>query len=130
MKGAPPETKYCFIHRDFHPANVLWEENKVSGVVDWPNACRGPQGVDVGHCRVNLAMLHGVEVGELFLEVYQEKVPDFSYNPYWDLVSLVDMLFGPPKVFEGWKALGITYLTDEIIMKRLDDYLLSLLNKL
>jgi aminoglycoside phosphotransferase (APT) family kinase protein len=27
-----------FIHRDFHPGNVLWRRGRVSGVVDWASA--------------------------------------------------------------------------------------------
>ena len=28
-----------FIHRDFHPLNVVWHRDRVSGVVDWVHAC-------------------------------------------------------------------------------------------
>jgi hypothetical protein len=30
--------------------NVLWEENGISGIADWINACMGPIGIDVAHC--------------------------------------------------------------------------------
>lgn len=33
-KSNKPQFKNCFIHRDYHPANVLWEDNNVSGIVD------------------------------------------------------------------------------------------------
>ena len=33
--GPPPSTSAAFIHRDFHPGNVLWTGDEVSGVVDW-----------------------------------------------------------------------------------------------
>jgi len=36
-----------FIHRDFHPLNVLWHQACVSGVVDWVHACRGPIEFDI-----------------------------------------------------------------------------------
>ena len=49
-----PDAQSVFIHRDYHPTNVLWKKGAVSGIVDWPNACRGPAGVDVAHCRINL----------------------------------------------------------------------------
>ena len=51
VQGQRPESRECFIHRDYHPANVLWQDGRVSGIVDWPSACRGPAGIDVGHCR-------------------------------------------------------------------------------
>ncbi|SEQ72727.1 Phosphotransferase enzyme family protein [Virgibacillus subterraneus] len=130
LTGPRPKTTDCFIHRDYHPANVLWDEGLVSGVVDWVNGCRGPRGVDVGHCRVNLAMLYGVETADGFLKAYQQQAGScFTYNRYWDLLSLTDMLVGPPEVYPGWEAFGVSGLTNEMMKERLDKYVLSLLNQ-
>lgn len=117
-----------FIHRDYHPTNLLWVNGEVSGIVDWVNGCIGPAGVDVGHCRVNLAQLHGVEAADLFLASYLRYAGDsFVYDPYWDLISLVDYVYWGPEVYSGWVDLGFTSLTDELVKRRLDDYLNSLL---
>ncbi|GIO23295.1 phosphotransferase family protein [Oceanobacillus sp. J11TS1] len=127
-----PEPSYTpiFIHRDFHPTNVLWEGTKVSGVVDWTNGCLGPAGIDVGHCRWNLAMLYGVEAAETFLIAYQGKTKtQFSYDVYWDIVSLMDVLEGQPEVYSGWEVFGKTDITVEVMMKRMDSYARSLLEK-
>ncbi|MEK3889149.1 phosphotransferase family protein [Bacillus sp. FSL K6-3431] len=126
-----PKVKDCFIHRDFHPANVLWSRNAVSGVVDWVNACRGPAGIDVGHCRTDLALLHGISVADAFLDAYIMHAGDsFQYNPYWDILSVIDILFGTPEVYPGWTALGVTELTDQMMEERLDAYLVSLLKRI
>jgi aminoglycoside phosphotransferase (APT) family kinase protein len=131
LNGPRPKVEECFIHRDYHPANVLWSENKVSGVVDWVSACIGPAGIDVGHCRVNLAMLSGVRTADLFLAAYQDYTADFfTYEPYWDLLSLADILDGPPEVYSGWTALGVTGLMNQLMEERLDEYLVSLLGRL
>lgn len=130
VKGPRPCCTPCFIHRDYHPANVLWDQGRVSGVVDWVNACRGPAGVDVGHCRVNLAMLFGVQTADAFLTAYQQQAGLlFEYTPYWDLVALIDILFEPPSVYPGWTALGVTGLTDRLMVERIDDYMISLLTR-
>lgn len=131
VKGPRPKTRECFIHRDYHAANVLWTGNKVSGIVDWVNACKGPAGIDVGHCRVDMAQLHGVENSDAFLTAYQKHAGElFLYDPYWDLIALIDILFGPPEVYPGWPALGVKGLTNEIIAHRLDEYMLSLLKRI
>lgn len=120
-----------FIHRDYHPTNLLWSGNEISGVVDWVNGCIGPAGVDVGHCRVNLAQLYGVSAADAFLDFYREYAgSSFTYDPYWDLVTLIDFSYWPPEVYSGWTDLGVTGLTNELIIERLDHYLLSLLNRL
>ena len=39
IAATPPEEPACFIHRDFHPGNVLWTGGRASGVVDWLQGC-------------------------------------------------------------------------------------------
>ncbi|MTW84480.1 phosphotransferase [Virgibacillus dakarensis] len=116
VKGPQPSAKTCFIHRDYHPTNVLYHKGKVSGIVDRVNACRGPAGIGVGHCRVNLALLYDVITTDRFLVEYQQDQGSaFTYDVYWDLVSVMDIFFGPPKVNPGWEGLGATGLTDKMI---------------
>ncbi len=127
LHGEIPAFHEAFIHRDFHPTNVLWLGEEVSGVVDWPNACRGPAGIDVGHCRVNLALLYSVEVADLFLAAYKKHLgSSFTYDSYWDIVSAFDLLDGPPTVYSGWAAFGVTGLTDAMMEERLDAFVGSL----
>jgi len=130
-QGPAPDVVPCFIHRDYHPANVLWQNDKISGVVDWVNACHGPAGVDVGHCRVNLAMLYDVETADAFLSAYEQHAgTDFRYDPYWDIIALIDILFGPPTVYPGWAAFGVTGLTNQMMEERIDNYARSIYNRL
>jgi aminoglycoside phosphotransferase (APT) family kinase protein len=131
VTGHRPSFAKRFIHRDYHPANVLWNEGEVSGIVDWVNGCVGPAGIDVGHCRVNLAQLHGVGTADEFLDRYRRHAGDsFHYDPYWDLVTLIDFAYWPPEVYGGWTALGVAGLTAKMMGERLDAYLCSLLNRL
>lgn len=117
-----------FIHRDYHPNNVLWQGGRVSGVVDWVNACRGPGGFDVTWCRQNLALLHGVAEADRFLSAYERAAGSGSeYHPYWDLLALTELTAGPPGVYEGWAAFGVEGLTGELTSRRADEYLASVL---
>lgn len=130
VTGNRPSFAKRFIHRDYHPANILWSGGEVSGVVDWVNGCIGPAGIDVGHCRVNLAQLYDAAIADEFLAAYRHYAgASFTYDPYWDLVTLIDFAYWPPEVYGGWTALGVTGLTDEIIGERLDSYLISLLKR-
>jgi aminoglycoside phosphotransferase (APT) family kinase protein len=79
----PPGDARVFIHRDFHPGNVLWQGGSVSGVVDWANASLGAPEADIGHCRMNLAGVFGLEAADRFLELCGVRV----YDPYWDIVA-------------------------------------------
>lgn len=89
--GPPPFTP-VFVHRDYHSGNVLWRDGAVTGIVDWAWACRGPQLVDVAHCRLNLVLAHGVEVADQFLRAWQSSAGVTDYDPTWDLIDAVDAL--------------------------------------
>jgi len=128
VQGPIPRARECFIHRDYHPNNVLWQGSRISGVVDWVNACRGAPGIDVGWCRQNLAGLYGVAAADRFLEAYlTEAGADFEYHPFWDLITLIEHLPGPPGIYPGWPAFGINHLDEELVRARIDDYLTNLI---
>jgi aminoglycoside/choline kinase family phosphotransferase len=61
---APART--CFLHCDYQHFNMLWSRERLTGVVDWSEARLGPPEVDVGHCRLNLAVLFSAGVADRF----------------------------------------------------------------
>lgn len=125
-ENTPPKYEPVFIHRDFHPANILWENGEVSAIVDWPNACIGPREFDIAHCRWNLAMMYGLNAADTFLEAYLKHSDLKSYSSYWDLEALKNVFEEePPAVYQGWTHFGLTELTPEIIAMRMDDFLLQ-----
>ena len=131
VQGAAPSYRECFVHRDYHPSNVLWSNGRVTGVVDWVNACRGPAGIDVAWCRHNLANLHGVSVADDFLAAYIDAAgSDFEYDPYWDFMSVVELLPGPPLMYGGWRAAGVPNISNAIMRERVDLYVASLVARL
>jgi aminoglycoside phosphotransferase (APT) family kinase protein len=88
--GPVPELERTFIHRDFHPGNVLWRRGSVTGVVDWQSACVGPPSIDVGHCRTNL-FRYGLEAADRFTALW-ERITARSYDPWTEVVSIVGVL--------------------------------------
>jgi aminoglycoside phosphotransferase (APT) family kinase protein len=131
VEGPPHSYAECFVHRDYHPSNVIWENGRVTGVVDWVNGCRGPAGIDVAWCRHNLANLHGVSVADEFLMAYiAEAGSEFHYDPYWDLMSVVELLPGPPSMYEGWRASGFPAISNALMRERVDDYVKSVVARL
>ena len=95
---AEPEPAYepTFLHRDFQPGNVLWQDGRVTGVVDWVETSTGPADLDVAHCASNLATLHGAEAGWAFHEAYAAAggvvAADRDARIYWRLLDLVGFL--------------------------------------
>jgi len=88
-RNREPPYEPRFIHRDFHPGNVLWLRGRVSGLVDWANACVGPVGVDIATCRWNLADWAGVAAGDAFVASY-ERTSGSQHHPYWDIAGILE----------------------------------------
>ena len=131
VQSPPPSYRECFIHRDYHPSNVLWQNGRVTAVVDWVNGCRGPAGIDVAWCRHNLANLHGVAIADDFLAAYTMAAGcEFEYQPYWDLMTVVELLPGPPTMYEGWRAAGVPPISNATMRERVDSYVTSLIARL
>jgi Ser/Thr protein kinase RdoA (MazF antagonist) len=125
-----PAPQYCpvFIHRDYHPANVLWQEGRISGVVDWINACIGPAGIDVAHCRGNLASMYGPDAADEFLRMYMGEDDSFEYQPYWDLETLLDCL-SEPCYYPPWQEFGLGEISVEELRHRAESYLERILER-
>lgn len=121
--GPAPASQQVFIHRDYHPVNVLWKNESVSGVVDWINACQGPAGVDVAHCRTNLALMFGPDAADWFLAEYVQAADHFVYHPYWDIDSMFDSCLPQPVFYEPWREFGFGLVAPEILRRRIEDYL-------
>ena len=92
VAAGPPPVATRLIHRDYHPGNTLWAERRLTGIVDWLNASRGPAGVDLSHMRWNLVLAFGAHAAETFVHAYRTTTQaDREYHPYWDLRTVVDL---------------------------------------
>lgn len=69
--SGPLAEEKVLVHGDYQHFNVLWRGGRLSGVVDWPNAATGNRGSDVGHCRLNLAVLFGTRTAGDYLVMYE-----------------------------------------------------------
>jgi Ser/Thr protein kinase RdoA (MazF antagonist) len=108
-RSAEPVYRPCFIHRDFHPGNVLWSRGALTGVVDWANACAGAAGIDVATCRWNLQEWAGEEAATSFVAAY-EKLTGRPHHPYWDVAKIVeddwDLIETPHRVWAAENLLA------------------------
>jgi aminoglycoside phosphotransferase (APT) family kinase protein len=93
----PPSAEPCFIHRDYHQGNTLWEGPRLSGIVDWDRASWTSPAADVAHMRINLVIAYGRPVADLFTTAYGRlsgrPLPDLAY---WDIEDTVDLGLNRP----------------------------------
>ncbi len=88
----PPDLDVRFIHRDFHPGNVLWRGGRVTGLVDWQAACAGPASADVAHCRANL-FRYGLDVADRFRAAWERGTGE-RFHPWAEIATIVGFLDG------------------------------------
>ena len=87
LQEPPPHEPRAFVHADFQHFNVLWSRRRLTGIVDWAFPGVASPDVDVGHCRLNLAVLHGPERAAAFLAAYEAEAGR-RVEPWWDLHRL------------------------------------------
>lgn len=111
-------------HGDFWPGNVLWEEGRVSGVIDWENALRGPAIADLAISRLDVAWILGMDAADEFTARYLEvNAIDTRFLPYWDLRASLR----PMANLEEWAApyapLGRPDITGRHLKSTLDEFI-------
>jgi aminoglycoside phosphotransferase (APT) family kinase protein len=121
--GPIPSYTTVFCHRDYHPGNVLWHDGRVSGVVDWTHACRGPAAADVAHCRANLTLLFGLDVADDFARRYGA-VDDLAL---FDLLTQVG--FGDLSTWR-WHDAGRLDIDEAALIRAGDALLVSAVERL
>ena len=59
------------LHGDFWPANLLWEEHRISAILDWEDAAVGDPLSDVACCALELRYLFGAAGERAFISAYE-----------------------------------------------------------
>ncbi|MFE6834223.1 phosphotransferase family protein [Streptomyces sp. NPDC057705] len=134
IREDPPEFRGRFLHRDFHPGNVLFTgadgDLRISGVVDWVETSWGPADLDVAHCSTALALLHGVPAGMSFADRYAAAggtlAEDRRAHLYWRLLDALGFAPEAEKVAVPWRELGRVDLTSRVLTQRLEGYIHAL----
>ncbi|WP_044379653.1 phosphotransferase family protein [Streptomyces noursei] len=141
IRQPAPPYEGRFLHRDFHPGNVLFDvpparptAARITGVVDWAATSWGPADLDVAHCSTHLALLHGPAWGLRFAEAYEEAggvlAAAASERLYWRVRDGLACSEEVRSVSQPWREAGRTELTTRAVEGRLDAYVTALMDAL
>ncbi len=128
IRGAVQPHEHRLAHGDYQHFNVLWRRGQLTGVVDWVNACRGPADMDVGHCRLNLAVLYSPEVAADFLDAYEADAGR-RVDPYWDIRSATAPAFSDWAAFIPIQVGRRAPFDSAGMHRRIDDHLAAALRR-
>ncbi len=125
-----PATPYGLLHRDLHLGNLLWQGDRVSGIVDWAETSWGPADLDVAHLCSDFAMLHSLEAAEAFRSAYLDQGgrldPDPAAARFWAVADILGFLPDPAHILAGM-AQRRPDLTADQVRRRLEELLASTL---
>jgi aminoglycoside phosphotransferase (APT) family kinase protein len=95
LKPVPP----TLVHTDYWPGNILWEDGRISAVVDWEEAAFGDPAIDVAYCRMDIILRGMYQAAEEFLAVYEAASGGALANlGFWELAAAARPMFLP----QGW----------------------------
>ncbi len=141
IRKPAPRYEGRFLHRDFQPGNVLFDVPpsrpagaRITGVVDWAATSWGPADLDVAHCSVNLALLHGPAWGLRFPEAYEKAggvlAAAANERLYWLVRDGLASSEEVRVVARLWREAGRAELTTRAVEERLDAYVTALMDTL
>ncbi len=131
QKPLPRQDSLSLIHRDYHPGNVLFQDGRISGIVDWINMCRGVPFVDVATCRIDVMCLHGVAAANQ-LKDYYEDISGTGHQSVQDIHAFFDFFDSNDqnlkRVLKTWHEQGRTDLTLALIYRRANAFLQDIMH--
>ena len=112
-ENRPPEPeRLSTCHGDFHPLNILVQDGRVTGVLDWPGLIIADPALDVACTTVLLTIhakhhLHQVEwprVAEMYLDAYQaERALDPKHLEYYQVWRCICAFEDGADGLESWQ---------------------------
>ena len=102
------------VHLDYWHGNVLWEDDVISGIVDWDFAGYGDPAIDVAYFRMNM-YLRGIKpAADIFLDEYEggsgQSVMNLGFR---ELAAAAQPLPNPISWLPMTREMGDATATDE-----------------
>ncbi len=106
-------------HCDYWSGNVVWRDGKLTGIVDWADAARGPRGFDLGWCRLDLVLLFDERIADVFLAAYEDGIGrTIDDTALWDCWAVARSHDAVETWAPNYAPLGRADLTGEELRRR------------
>jgi aminoglycoside phosphotransferase (APT) family kinase protein len=94
-------------HGDYWFGNTIWQEGRLTGIIDWDSARIADPAKDVAGARNDLALLSGPRAAEIFLARYESLRGPLHDLAFWDLLASLPPTRWLPHWVEGYTELGV-----------------------
>jgi aminoglycoside phosphotransferase (APT) family kinase protein len=126
-----PSEAHVLVHGDLWQGNILWVEDRLSGILDWDRAGIGPAGIDLGYLRFDVVMTYGLAAADEVVAGWEEASGQQAQDvAYWDIVAALAV---PPDLLEWlpfWHDQGRPDLTAQLLNTRRDEFVRAALGDL
>ena len=100
-------TDPVFSHTDFWPGNTLWDDGKLTAVIDWEEPATGDREMDVAYCALDIRYLGMDRVADHFIKSYREESGQSLPNlAHWESVGLCRPMPDISLWVPAWKSMG------------------------
>ncbi len=121
VRGALSAEPVTMIHNDLHPGNTLWQDGRLTGLVDWGAAGGGQASFDVAYCAADLELSLGIGAGAGLLAAWRDATGS-PLHPGWHAVATWALLADADHLAPSYTELGMPCTTAQV-QGRLDDLL-------
>ncbi len=130
LRGIPmPRHRPVFVHGDFWHGNTMWDDDRLTGIIDWECAGTGHPGIDLGMQRCDAALTVGLSGADAVLAGYESAIGRAAADvAYWDVAGA---LATPPTMdwfVQTIVGQGRTDLDPPTLLDRRDAFLAAALD--
>jgi aminoglycoside phosphotransferase (APT) family kinase protein len=113
-----------FVHGDFWPGQAIWWRGQLQGIVDWDFPRLDDPGVDIGYCRMDIAIMTNPAVADEFLQAYEAATGESFRNlRFWDLLAAYQAMEHPGRWHrQGFSGMGRPDLHGVTLERKLADF--------
>lgn len=116
LEAASPRSqrnRSALLHGDYWAGNVVWNDGRIAGVIDWEEARVGDPLIDVAISRLDILWLLGVDAMDAFTDAYRSATKvDLADLPLWDLDAALRPSFNIGEWAAAWPELGRPDITE------------------
>jgi aminoglycoside phosphotransferase (APT) family kinase protein len=117
-------------HGDYWSGNVVWRHGKLTGIVDWSGAARGPRGFDLGWCRLDLVLLFDERIADVFQSAYEARIGRTIDSALWDSWAAARSHDAVETWVANYAPLGRADLTAQELRRRHSRWTASVLQRM
>ncbi len=116
--------KTALLHGDYWPSHLLWQDERLVGVIDWEDAALGDPLADLASARLELLWSLHAEAMEQFTTLYCQANPVNTADlPYYDLLTAL-------RVAPKMKDWGVEKTTQGRMQAKLQHFITTAMDRL